>query len=117
MAIASFDNILSDLKKKVYHPVYFLSGDEPYYIDEITQYIQDNVLKEEEKTFNLTVLYGKDSEVRNIIDSAKRFPMMSSNQVVIVKEAQELKNFEDLAYYIEQPLKSTLLVICYKYKL
>jgi len=116
MAIASFDNILSDLKKKVYHPVYFLSGDEPYYIDEITQYIQDNVLSEEEKTFNLSVLYGKDSEVRNIIDSAKRFPMMSSHQVVIVKEAQELKGFEDLAHYIEQPLKSTLLVICYKYK-
>jgi DNA polymerase III subunit delta len=116
MAIATFDNILSDLKKQVYHPIYFLSGDEPYYIDQISQYIQDNVLNETEKTFNLSVLYGKDAEVRNIIDSAKRFPMMSTYQVVIVKEAQELKNFENLAHYIEQPLKSTLLVICYKYK-
>lgn len=116
MAIATFDNILSSLKKKEYHPVYFLSGDEPYYIDKISQYIQDNVLNETEKTFNLTVLYGKDAEIHNIIDSAKRFPMMASHQVVIVKEAQELKKFEDLAHYVEQPLKSTLLVICYKYK-
>jgi len=76
MAIASFDNILSDLKKKDYQPVYFLSGDEPFYIDQISDYIQDNVLNETEKTFNLTVLYGKDAEVSNIIDSAKRFPMI-----------------------------------------
>lgn len=116
MAIASFDNILSDLRKKEYHPVYFLSGDETFYIDQVSDFIQENVLNETEKTFNLTVLYGKDAEIGNIIDSAKRFPMMASHQVVIVKEAQELKNFEDLAPYIEQPLKSTLLVLCYKYK-
>ncbi len=117
MAIASFDNILSDLKKKVYHPIYFLSGDEPYYIDQISQYIQDNVLNEAEKTFNLTVLYGKDAEVHNIIDSAKRFPMMSSHQVVIVKEAQHLsRTIESLVSYAKNPQLTTVLVICYKYK-
>ncbi len=116
MAVASFDKILSDLKQKVYHPIYFLTGDEPFYIDKITQYIQDNVLNEAEKNFNQTIMYGKDSEARTIMDSSKRFPMMATHQVVILKEAQELKDFEDLVYYIEQPLKSTLLVINYKYK-
>ncbi len=116
MAVESFDKIISDLKKKEYSPVYFLSGDEPFYIDQITNYIQENVLNESELTFNLTIVYGKDSDVGNIIDSAKRFPMMSTHQIVIVREAQDLKNFEDLTHYIENPLKSTLLVISYKYK-
>lgn len=116
MAVETFDKIISDLKKKDYSPVYFLSGDEPYYIDQISNYIQENVLEESEKTFNLTVIYGKDSDVGAVTDSAKRFPMMSSHQVVIIKEAQELKNFEELSHYIDHPLKSTLLVISYKYK-
>ena len=116
MAVETFDKIISDLKKKEYAPIYFLSGTEPFYIDQISDYIQDKVLDEAEKTFNLTVLYGKDSEAQTVIDSAKRFPMMASHQVVIVKEAQDLKNFDILQHYIEQPLKSTLLVLCYKYK-
>ena len=112
----TFEQILSDLKNKVYHPVYFLMGEEPYFIDVITDYIARNVLDESEKGFNQTILYGRDTDVLTIISQAKRFPMMASHQVVIIKEAQSIRNIEDLLPYIENPLKSTLLVICYKYK-
>lgn len=116
MAVETFEKIIADLKNESYSPVYFLTGNEPFYIDQVSDYIQNNVLNEAEKTFNLTVVYGKDTEAQTVIDSAKRFPMMASHQVVIVKEAQDLKNFENLQHYIEQPLESTLLVLCYKYK-
>ena len=89
MATISFDEIIKDLKQKKYHPIYLLMGDEAYFIDEITNYITANVLTEEEKSFNFTVLYGKDTDVAGIINAAKRFPMMSEYQVIIVKEAQE----------------------------
>lgn len=112
----TFEQILSDLKNKVYHPVYFLMGEEPYFIDVITDYIAGNVLDESEKGFNQTILYGRDTDVLTIIGQAKRFPMMANHQVVIIKEAQSIRNIEDLLPYIENPLKSTLLVICYKYK-
>ena len=112
----SIEQLLKDLKNKIFHPVYFLSGDEPYYIDKITEYIMQNVLTEAEKSFNQTVIYGKDGDAMAVINNARRFPMMANYQLVIVKEAQELKNFEDLVYYIKNPLKSTLLVINYKYK-
>jgi DNA polymerase-3 subunit delta len=112
----TFEKILEDLKNKRYSPVYFLTGDEPYYIDKITDYIADNILSESEKTFNQVILYGKDTEVADIINSAKRFPMMSEYQVVIVREAQNLDNIDDLVYYTDNPLKSTILVINYKYK-
>jgi len=112
----TFEQILSDLKNKVYHPIYFLMGEEPYFIDVITDYIAGNVLDESEKEFNQTILYGRDTDVLTIISQAKRFPMMASHQVVIIKEAQSIRNIEDLLPYIENPLKSTLLVICYKYK-
>ncbi len=108
--------IISELKQKIYHPVYFLFGDEPYYIDLITNYIATNVLDETEKDFNQTIVYGKDTTAEEIDSAAKRYPMMSKNQVVIVKEAQNLKNIENLVYYVEKPLKSTILVINYKYK-
>jgi len=110
------EQIVRDLKKKVYHPVYFLTGDEPYYIDQISNYIQENVLNETEKTFNQTIVYGKDSDAIAVINAAKRFPMMSEHQVVIVKEAQELKDIDSLIHYVEQPLSSTILVLNYKYK-
>lgn len=116
MASKTFEQILSDLKKKQYAPVYFLTGEEAYFIDMISDYIQENVLDEAEKTFNQTVLYGKDTDALTVMNAAKRFPMMSSHQVVIVKEAQELKDFETLQHYVEKPLKSTLLVLDYKYK-
>ncbi|MGW9686387.1 DNA polymerase III subunit delta [Flagellimonas sp. 2504JD1-5] len=98
-------------------PVYFLMGEEPYYIDKISQYIADNVLSEEEKGFNQMVLYGKDISVDEVISNSKRFPMMAEHQVVIVKEAQHLSRaIEQLVSYVENPQPSTVLVICYKYK-
>lgn len=112
----TFEAILKDLKNKIYKPVYLLSGDEPYYIDVITEYITNNVLTESEKAFNLTTVYGKDVEAIDIINLCKRYPMMANNQVVIIKEAQDLGDFENLLSYFENPLNSTLLVINFKYK-
>ena len=112
----NYEEILKNLKNKNYSPIYFLMGEEPYFIDLITNYIEENVLKEEEKTFNQVVLYGKDTDVPGVINAARRFPMMSDRQVIIIKEAQSLAKIEDLIYYVENPLASTLLVINYKYK-
>ncbi|MDA3953035.1 MAG: DNA polymerase III subunit delta [Bacteroidales bacterium] len=112
----NFEQIISDLKNKIYKPIYFLSGDEPYFIDLITKYINDNVLTDAEKSFNQSVLYGKETEMHTVINTAKRYPMMANYQVVIVKEAQNIKNIEDLIHYANTPLKSTVLVINYKYK-
>jgi DNA polymerase-3 subunit delta len=112
----TYENILKELKNKNYRPIYFLMGEEPYFIDLISGYIERNVLTEEEKTFNQLVLYGKDTDVPGIINTARRFPMMSSRQVVIVREAQSLAKIEDLIHYVNAPLASTLLVINYKYK-
>lgn len=116
MASSTFENIMRDLKNKVYYPIYLLMGDEPYYIDKVSDYIEDNLLDEAEKGFNQTVVYGNETEVMSIVDSAKRYPMMSNHQLVMVKEAQNLKKIEDLESYVENPLESTILVLCYKYK-
>lgn len=98
-------------------PIYFLMGEEPYYIDKISQYIADHVLTEDEKSFNQMVLYGKETSVDDVIANAKRFPMMAEHQVVIVKEAQHLsRSIENLISYVENPQPSTVLVLCYKYK-
>ncbi|MBO0323114.1 DNA polymerase III subunit delta [Muricauda sp. CAU 1633] len=98
-------------------PIYFLMGEEPYYIDKISQYISDNVLTEDEKGFNQMVLYGRDTSVDEVIANAKRFPMMAEHQVVIVKEAQDLsRTIENLTAYVEHPQPTTVLVMCYKYK-
>jgi len=113
---ATYEEIMSDLKKRIFKPVYFLAGEEPYYIDLITGYIEEKILPEAEKSFNQVVLYGEETTVPAIIDAARRFPMMSSHQVVIVKEAQSLKKIEDLVHYLEKPLPSTILVINYKYR-
>lgn len=113
---ATFEQIMADLKNRIYKPVYFLAGEEPYYIDLITSYIEKNVLQEAEKSFNQIILYGDDTTMASIIETSLRFPMMSNHQVIIVKEAQTLKKIDDLAYYIEKPLLSTILVINYKYK-
>ena len=92
-------------------------GEEPYYIDKISEYIDKNVLAEEEKGFNQMVLYGRDVSIDDIVANAKRFPMMADKQVVIVKEAQELsRTIEKLVTYAENPQPSTVLVVCYKYK-
>lgn len=111
-----YNQIITDLKNKIYKSIYFLSGEETYYIDDITKYITTNVLTDTEKDFNQTVIYGKDTTIPAIISAARRFPMMANHQVIVVKEAQNIKNIEDLLVYVENPLKSTLLVINYKYK-
>ena len=115
MAI-TYEEIISDLKNRIFRPVYFLAGEEPYYIDLIINYIEDKVLSEEVKAFNQIIMYGEDTSIAAIIDTARRFPMMSSHQVVIIKEAQSLKKLEDLVIYLEKPLLSTILVFSYKYK-
>jgi DNA polymerase III subunit delta len=112
---ASFDHIITNLKNQIYHPVYLLFGEESFFIDEISDYIEKNVLSEQEKEFNQSVVYGKDAKVPAIISMAKRYPMMANYQVLIVKEAQELDDVEDFLPYVENPLTSTLLVLCYKY--
>lgn len=112
----TYEEILSDLKNRIFKPVYFLAGEEPYYIDLITEYIQEKVLPESEKAFNQIIVYGDDTNIASIIDTARRFPMMSSHQVLIVKEAQSLKKLDDLIIYLEKPLLSTILVFSYKYK-
>jgi DNA polymerase-3 subunit delta len=112
----TYEEIISDLKNRIFKPVYFLAGEEPYYIDLITEYIQEKVLPESEKAFNQIILYGDDTNIAAIIDTARRFPMMSSHQVLIIKEAQSLKKLDDLIIYLEKPLLSTILVFSYKYK-
>ncbi len=112
----TYDEIISDLRKRIYKPVYFLAGEEPYYIDLITEFIENNVLDESERSFNQLIIYGDDTSVAAIVETSRRFPMMSSHQVVIIREAQSLKKIEDLAVYVEKPLPSTILVINYKYK-
>jgi len=107
---------MSDLKNRIFKPVYFLAGEEPYYIDLITNYIEEKVLPEAEKAFNQMIIYGDDTNIPSIIDTARRFPMMASHQVIIIKEAQSLKKLEDLVIYLEKPLLSTILVFSYKYK-
>ena len=111
----TYEEIVRNLKNRVYSPVYFLMGEEDYYIDRISDYIMNTVLSEVEKEFNLTVLYGADTDMAGVINAAKRYPMMSEHQVIVVKEAQGLKGMEDLVYYLQKPLLSTILVFCYKH--
>ncbi len=113
---ASFDEIMSDLRKRIFKPVYFLAGDEPYYIDIITDFIAEKVLNDEERAFNQIVFYGEETNIGTVIETSRRFPMMATHQVVIVKEAQSLKKIEEIALYLEKPLLSTILVFNYKYK-
>jgi len=109
--------IVNDIKSGNIKPIYFLMGEEPYYIDKLSDYIEENVLTEDEKGFNQTVMYGRDVTIEDIIGTAKRYPMMAERQVVIVKEAQDLsKTIDKLESYAENPMLSTVLVICYKYK-
>lgn len=109
--------IVTDIKNGVIKPIYFLMGEEPYYIDKLSDYIEQKVLTEEEKGFNQTVLYGRDVTIDDIVSAAKRYPMMADRQVIIVKEAQDLsRNIEKLENYADNPMPSTVLVMCYKYK-
>ena len=110
----SFDSIMADLEARRFVPVYYLMGDESYYIDKISDYIAEHVLQPEERDFNQTILFGSDVTASQVADYARRYPMMSEHQVVIVKEAQNIKNTEALEKYFKQPLASTILVMCHK---
>jgi DNA polymerase-3 subunit delta len=110
----SFETIMRDLEAGKYAPVYYLMGEEPYYIDKITDYIAEHALKPEERDFNQTILFGSDVNASQIADLARRYPMMSERQVVIVKEAQNIKNTEPLERYFAKPMASTILVMCHK---
>src|SRR5208283_2122698 len=111
-----FDQILNDLKNNPYKPIYFFMGEETYFIDQLTEYIANNVLNDAEKSFDQLILYGQDVDAADVIVTARRFPMVAKYQVIIVKEAQNIRNIEDLVTYCEKPLKTTILVINYKYK-
>lgn len=110
----TYETVMRDLEKRKFYPIYILMGEESYYIDKVCDYIENNVLTPEERDFNQTVVYGVDTNAAQVIDMAKRFPMMAEYQVVIVKEAQNVKNWEKLEQYLVKPLKTTVLVICYK---
>ena len=111
----TYEEIARELKNRIYKPVYYLMGEESYYIDRISEYIAQTVLNENEKEFNQTIVYGADTDIATVINAAKRYPMMSKYQVVIVKEAQNIKNIEELVYYLQKPLDSTILVLCHKH--
>lgn len=109
--------IINDLKAGIIKPIYFLMGEEPYYIDKLTEYIENNILSEDEKGFNQTVIYGRDATIEDIVSNAKRYPMMAERQVVVVREAQELsRTIDKLESYAENPQPTTVLVVAYKYK-
>ncbi|MCR5679940.1 MAG: DNA polymerase III subunit delta [Prevotella sp.] len=111
---ATYDSIMRDLKARKFAPVYYLMGDEPYYIDKICDYITDNALAPEERDFNQTVLFGSETPAAQVVEAARRYPMMSEKQVVVVKEAQNIKQTDVLQKYFEKPMTSTILVICHK---
>jgi len=110
----SYRTLLDSLSRREFAPIYYLMGEEPYYIDKISDYIEDHILSEDEKAFNQTIFYGKDSTIGAIINAAKQFPMGAPLQVILVKEAQQLKNIDELQFYLKQPLPTTLLVFCHK---
>jgi len=112
----TFEGICADIKARKFAPVYILMGDEPYFMDKITDLLLTHVLNEAEKDFNQTILYGADSDAAKVINAARRFPMMSDYQLVVVREAQMIRDIEVLAHYVKNPLMQTVLVINYKYK-
>ena len=110
----TYEGIMSDLKTGKFEPVYYLMGDESYYIDKISDYIAEHALQPEERDFNQTIFFGSDVTAAQVADAARRYPMMAERQVVIVKEAQNLKQTDQLEKYFKTPMKSTVLVLCHK---
>lgn len=110
------EQILSDWKNKKYKPVYWLEGEEPYYIDKLTKFAEEQILPEEQLAFNLSIFYGRDSKADEIINACRRYPMFYEMQVVLLKEAQHLKDIDKLEAYINQPLGSTVFIIAHKEK-
>ena len=111
----TYEDIAKDIKNGKFAPVYLLMGEEDYYIDRISDYIVEKALDENEREFNLTIMYGLDTDMASIVNNAKRYPMMSEHQVVVVKEAQNLRSWDELSFYMQKPLESTILVFCYKH--
>ncbi len=110
----TYETVMKDLVARKFAPVYVLMGDEPYYIDKICDYLAGNVLKPEERDFNQNVVFGADVNASQVVDLCKGYPMMAERRVVILKEAQNLRNLEPLEKYFEKPVKSTVFVMCYK---
>jgi DNA polymerase-3 subunit delta len=112
----SAEKIIADWKKKNFKPVYWLEGEEPYFIDQVMAYAEHNILSESEASFNLTIFYGKDADWASIINTCRQYPIFAERQVVLLKEAQQMKDIDKLESYIENPLNSTILVVSYKDK-
>lgn len=115
-SVAEYRRILQELKQGRFSPLYLLMGEEPYFIDRLSGYLAEHVLEESQKSFNLTVLYGRDTTAGDVIAACRRFPMMAERQVVVLKEAQQLRGIDQLAHYAQAPLGSTLFVLCHKGK-
>ncbi len=109
-------DIIRQVKEKQLHPIYFLYGTEPYYIDAVSKYFEENLLAEHERAFNQLIIYGKDATAKAVIDTACRYPMMASHQLVIIKEAQEFSELTQLEAYLKKPVATTILVFCFKHK-
>lgn len=112
----TFEEILHDIRSKKFAPVYFLHGEEAFFIDRIAEAVEENALSEAERGFNQSILYGKDVDALNLLDILRRYPMMAERQVVILREAQEMKTLGDLAAYIDNPMPTTVFVLCFKHK-
>lgn len=114
--VQAYEQVMKDIQAKKYAPVYFLHGEESFFIDSIAEALENQVLNESEKSFNQSIFYGKDIDSSQVMAAARRFPMMSAYQLIIIKEAQDLKGLDVLIPYFQQPLSSTVLVFCYKNK-
>ncbi len=110
------DEFIESIKKGERYPIYLLQGEEPYFIDQISTFIQENMLSESEQVFNMRVLYGKETDIRTVLDEARQYPMMSSHRLILIREAQDMKGINDLEAYFENPVPTTILVLCHKYK-
>ena len=114
--VMSAEKIIADFKRKNFKPIYWLEGEEPYFIDEVVAYAEHKILSESEASFNLTIFYGRDANWADVINACRRYPMFAERQVVLLKEAQHMKDIEKLEGYIDNPLTSTIFVVCYKDK-
>jgi DNA polymerase-3 subunit delta len=112
----AYDNIIQDLQNKIYYPVYLLSGEESYFIDSISNYMEENILDAMDREFNQTIVYGLDTNITSLINLARSYPMSANYQVIIVKEAQNLKEMGEMLKYFENPSESTILIFAYKHK-
>src|SRR3978361_618471 len=112
----SVEKIIGDWKKNIFKPIYWLEGDEPFFVDQIMDYAEHHILNEAEAGFNLTVFYGRDADWAAVINACRRYPMFAEKQVVLLKEAQQMKDLEKLESYIAAPLDTTVLVVGYKNK-